>query len=61
MWVSNSARRGLHALCLEITVQLGRGLRLSRLGTVVMLRRGLHALCLGIYSAVGMQASTLAS
>jgi len=42
------ARRGLHALRLEIAVQLGRGLRPSRLSTVPMLRRGLHALRLGI-------------
>ena len=36
-------------LCvLAFTVQLGRGLRPSRLGTVLMLRRGLHALRFGI-------------
>jgi len=31
---------------LVFTVQLGRGLRPSRLGTVLMLRRKLHVLCL---------------
>jgi len=50
--VSSSWDAGFDPYVLAVTVQLGRELRPSRLGIVLMLRRGLQALRLGITCVV---------